>query len=477
MGSVSNQGFELLRPPLRIKLAHSFHDRRSVGTITKLDVTSLERNGTTMRLVLLILFITVLGCGDDSPSNSGSSPKSNSTSSPDSLPEPETATNSDNTTKSTGSTNHGLATGDDVIVLKDARLTQDSGTETVLAKGKRLTVSKVDGDRIWTNVLSPVLLKGHTSPVNCAAFSPDGKRVVSCGGSVDEPGEAMLWDANTGKLLDSLTTPGTELPYLSRIAFSPLGHRIAATAYADSTVIIWEKDKVLFRFACPLYPRDIAFSPDGKLLAVAESGYHPDRTKRKYVACDVSVWDLDTGKQTMTLKGNRRDVHRVSFSIDGTMIASCGKDGAIYIWNSITGDQIRTWPTGSAMNGIVFLPGGKFIASTGETGGVRIWDLKTGKAENILAFTGARGTGLDCSPDGKLIACGDTLGFVRIWNADRELTLKFKAHTAGTGVAFSGDGKRLVSGSSDSSVTVWNIGTGKGLSGWVPANNLLKIID
>jgi len=419
-----------------------------------------------MKLVILILFITVLGCGDNSSSNSDSSPKSNSTSPPDSPTKPESTSN------------HGLATGDNVIVIKDATLAQADGTETVLTKGKKLTISKVDGDRIWTNVLSPVLLKGHTSPVNCVAFSPDGKRVVSCGGSVNEPGEAILWDANTGKLLDNLTTPDAELPYLSRIAFSPRGHRIAATAYADRTVIIWEKSEVLFRFECPLYPRDVAFSPDGKLLAVAESGYHPDRSKRKYVPCDVSVWDMDSAEQIMTLEGNRRDVHRLSFSSDGTMIASSGKDEAIYVWDSTTGDPIRTWPTGSAMNGINFLPDGTFIASTGETGGVHIWDLKTGKAENVLPFTGSRGIGLDCSPDGTLIACGDTLGTVRIWNADRELVQTFKAHTSKvTEVAFSGDGKRLVSGSSDSGVTVWNIGTGKGLSGWVPASSLLKIID
>ncbi len=371
-----------------------------------------------------------------------------------------------------------VAQGDDVILLKDSTITHDGGRVTVAKKGTKLTVSKVDGNRIWTTAIPRDLLKGHTGWAKGAAFSPDGKRIVSCGGKEYESGEAILWDAHSGKMINHLPDQDVKLPYLSRITFSPDGRRIAALAGFDRTVIVWDKDKLLYRLKFSLFVRDVAFSPDGMLLAVAESGYHPDRTKRKFVACDVSVWNMNTGTRTITLKGNRRDVASVSFSIDGNMIASGGKDGSIHIWDAITGQRLSTWQAGSEQKGVVFLPDGNFIASTGVSG-VRIWEVKTGKLKSRHDFSGANGVGLDCSSDGKLIACGDTRGFIRILNTDGKLMLKFQAHTSVVHtLAFSHDGKRLVNGAgTDSDVTVWNIGNGKGLSGWVKADNLLKVND
>jgi WD40 repeat protein len=427
-----------------------------------------------MRIVILILFITVLGCGDDS------SPKSNSTSSPDSLPEPETATNSDNTAKSKSPTNHGLATGDNVIVIKDATLAQDDGTETVLAKGTKLTVSKVDGDQIWTHVLSPVVLEGHKGNATTAGFSPDGKFIVSGGGITGQFGEAVLWDSESGKKLRDLKRK-PDLQYIAVIGFDPRGIRIAAASFPDRTVVVWDvtsKD-VTNSFAVSHSPTDIAFSPDGSLLAVAETGYHPTRSKRFFGPCDVSLWNLRTGKRTFTLKGNRRDAHCVSFSTDGKSVASGGKDGSIRIWDVNSGRQLNTWPTGSAVADIVYMPDGKFIASIGDAGDVQLWQVKTGKIERTLGFSGRKGISLACSSDGALIASAYESGVVRLWDArDGKMKLEFRAHgDMIQGLQFSQDGNRLVSASHDSGVTVWTIGTGEGLSGWVPSDSLLKVID
>jgi WD40 repeat protein len=409
-----------------------------------------------MRIVIFILFITVLGCGDDS------------------------TTNSESTAKSKSPTNHGLATGDNVIVIMDATLAQDDGTETVLAKGMKLTVSKVDGDRIWTNVLSPVLLEGHKGRAKAAEFSPDGKFVVSGGGTIEQFGEAMLYDTESGKKLSDLEVE-VGLQYLTDIAFGPRGLRIAAGSFPDRTVVIWDatSKKVSLTFALAHYPNDIAFSPDGSLLAVAESGYHPNNSKRYFGPCDVSIWNLSTGERTHALKGSRRDAASVSFSTNGKTIASGGKDGSIRIWDTNTGEQLTTWSTGSSVADVVFLPDGKSIASTGEAGNVQLWQIESGKIETTLGFSGTKGTALACSFNGALIACADSHGVVRLWDAiNGKLKLEFKAHDVVIqGLAFSHDGKKLVSASHDSSVKVWSIGTGEGLSGWVTADSLLKVID
>ncbi|HIF33465.1 MAG TPA: hypothetical protein EYQ75_17835 [Planctomycetaceae bacterium] len=369
---------------------------------------------------------------------------------------------------------HGLAKGDNVIVIKDAKLAQDSGMDTMLVKGTKLTVSKVDGDKIWTNVLSPVTLGRHKSSAKAAEFSPNGKLIVSGGGS----GDAKIWDveskAEHGVLL------GLEVQSnLTDIAFGPKGQQIAGGGLDG--VLIWnvESQERIVQVSPSTLPHDIAFSPDGTLLAVAECGYHPDARKRRYVPCVVSVWNIGTGERTFALEGNRRDVHSVSFSPDGKTIASGGKDGSIRIWDTNTGEQLKTWSAGSSVADVVYLTDGKLIASTGDSGSVRLWQIGTGKIETTLVFSGTKGTALACSPDGALIACADYSGVVRLWNIeDGKLTLEFKAHTAVIqGLGFSRDGKKLVSASHDSSVKVWSIGTGEGLSGWVAADSLLKVID
>jgi WD40 repeat protein len=77
-------------------------------------------------------------------------------------------------------------------------------------------------------------LVGHSDQVISAAFSPDGKRIVT--GSMDET--ARLWEANTGK--EVLALRG-HTAFVSSVAFSPDGKRIV-TASGDGTARVWYFD-------------------------------------------------------------------------------------------------------------------------------------------------------------------------------------------------------------------------------------------
>jgi WD40 repeat protein len=81
------------------------------------------------------------------------------------------------------------------------------------------------------------VLKGHTRPPWCVAFSPDGKRIVT-GGGADQT--IKLWDARTGQ---EILTVGRHADYVTSIAFSADGRKIVSSS-DDGDVRVWDSTPV-----------------------------------------------------------------------------------------------------------------------------------------------------------------------------------------------------------------------------------------
>jgi WD40 repeat protein len=81
------------------------------------------------------------------------------------------------------------------------------------------------------------VLKGHTRPPWCVAFSPDGTRIVT-GGGADQT--LKLWDASTGQ---EIITIGRHPDDVTSVAFSPDGQKILSTS-DDGDIRIWDASPV-----------------------------------------------------------------------------------------------------------------------------------------------------------------------------------------------------------------------------------------
>ena len=111
------------------------------------------------------------------------------------------------------------------------------------------------------------LMFSHESYVECAAFSPDGTRVVTA--SFD--GTARIWDAASGKEIVVLRGhEGT----VDSAAFSPDGTRIITASLYDKTVCIWDahsgKQIGILRSESAVY--SAAYSPDMRFIVTGADG-------------------------------------------------------------------------------------------------------------------------------------------------------------------------------------------------------------
>ena len=241
---------------------------------------------------------------------------------------------------------------------------------------------------------------------------------------------------------------------INKIAYSPDGKRLAVV----SSIGIWIYDAHSGKELDLLIEhtdrvRSVAFNPNGNILASGSS----DGT--------IHLWDARTSTHLRTMTGHTFMITSVVFSADGKMLASGSKDNTICLWDTQSGELRKTLKEHADwVFSMWFSADGKVLASASKDNTICLWDTQSGELRKTLTLGHSQEIfEMAFSPDGKTLASAMHNDTVRLWDVQTG-----KLHQLLIGhmhwvlsVAFSPDGKTLASGSYGTTIRLWNTQTGK----------------
>jgi WD40 repeat protein len=286
-------------------------------------------------------------------------------------------------------------------------------------------------------------------------FSPGGRFIVSTGWH-----GAYVFDASTLRLVAGpLPIPGPT-PGIGPAAFSPNGQLLVLSGAPPAVVIYdtatWRPAGTL---ATALPTADLAFSPDGRQLAVLS-------------AFSVQLYNVHLAGQHLSLAGPVRTMsgplnqYAVAWNSSGSLLATGGDDGTI-IWRPETGKVVTTLrihPAGSRLdgvNGLAFDASGDHLISSGADG-VVTWQLnRTELTATERAEPGATAAiyAPAFGPGGRLLATADGARGALLWSVTSAAPASKDVGLPGGstgGVAFGPEGRELVIGE-QGDVAVWDL--------------------
>lgn len=200
----------------------------------------------------------------------------------------------------------------------------------------------------------------------CVAFSPDGTALVS-GGS---HGELYCWELDAWSKNWQTYTPRrlTAPNHVACVAFSSNGDLACGGGRdwnREGELIVWERNPAAKpkQIACPQTVRSLAYSPDGRLLAITY----------KFSGGVVRVLDARTLKKRSEFRSHSEKVTTLAFTTDGTRLVTGSDDGTVRFWDLQHESPVGTLQVGARVRNLALLPDGNTLLTLSLDGWLRQW--------------------------------------------------------------------------------------------------------
>ncbi|GJM21134.1 MAG: hypothetical protein DHS20C15_10490 [Planctomycetota bacterium] len=294
--------------------------------------------------------------------------------------------------------------------------------------------------------------------------SPDGRLIATASGPVDSFGaptkQVRVLDADTGELVFHIPSEET----IDQVAFSPDGKLLAWATH--QYVSLWDLELGRARLSQHWLGREclgLEFVDASRLLVL--SGSTASNMSR------VEIWNFAEQRIGYSVDSNPA-ISKATPSPDGTQLALGRSDFSVelislprgeVVWRRPARNQAsEAWVSGTDLPGVsdlAFDANGERLVVTGSDGGVQLLDARDGHqlAQTKLS-AGSTAFSPSFHPDGPWVVLGDSSGSVRFLDAETlDEVERLSGHELNVrSVSISPDGDRIVSGDVSGGLRVWD---------------------
>jgi ribosome assembly protein 4 len=253
--------------------------------------------------------------------------------------------------------------------------------------------------RVWDagSRTTDMALTGHKGSVSCVRWGGQGWIY-----SASHDRTVKVWNATTGSLVHTLAS---HAHWVNHLALST--DFVLRTAYFDHKGRKEVPDSVEGKRRKAQERYNAAVSPAGGL----------ERLVTASDDCTMYLWaPSESTKPLQRMVGHQKQVNHVTFSPDGTLIASAGFDNHTKLWNAKDGKFLFT------LRGHVgpvyqcaFSPDSRLVVSASKDTTLKAWDVRTGKLVEDLPGHKDEVYAVDWAPDGERVGSGGADKAVRVW--------------------------------------------------------------